>query len=175
MTLIHVFLSPSTNHDIYLYHLITCIPLNSRTDGIKLNIGGIDTDIGWNNTDTRGNDTDIGWNDTVFFIVITCIPLNRWNDTDIGWNDTEIGCDDTEIGWNDTVFFIVITCISLDRILGRGDTCDRNEKNSVIPPNISVTPSVKGDTCDGNEENCHPSQSQCYSIGREAYIQVMSI
>ena len=67
----------------------------------------------WNNTDIGGNGTDIGWNDTVFFIVITCIPLDRWNDTDIGGggNDTEIGWDDTEIGWNDTVFFIVITCI----------------------------------------------------------------
>ena len=50
---------------------------------------------------------------------------------------------------------------------------------SVIPPNISVIPSVEGDTCDNNKENCHPSQSQCYSICREvgAYIglQVMSI
>ena len=34
----------------------------------------------------RWNNTDIGWNDTVdsvVFIVITCIPLDRWNDTDI--------------------------------------------------------------------------------------------
>ena len=219
MTLIHVFLSPSTNHDIYISpdHLYPSEQLNRWNN----------TDIGWNDTVfffflnivitciplDRWNDTDIGWNDTVFFIVITRIPLDRWNDTDIGW-------DDTEIGWNDTVFFIVITCIPLDRWNDiyivipsvEGDTCDSDEENSVIlpnsnisvispnisvilpnisvvlpnisviPPNISVIPSVEGDTCYNinNEENCHPSQSQCYSICREAYIsdyslQVMSI
>ena len=186
MTLIHsvilyialmIFLSPSTNHDIIYIYIFFFISLFT----LDIHLYPSQQSNRWNNTDMGGNDTDIGWNNTVFFIVITCIPLDRWNDTDI-----------------------VIPSVE-------GDTCDSNEENSVIlpnisiippnisvippnisvippnisvvlhnisviPPNISVIPSVEGDTCDNNEENCHPSQSQCYSICREAYIlQVMSI
>ena len=137
MTLIHVFLSPSTNHDIYLYHLITCIPLNSRTDGITLILGGMTLILGGMtlfslllshvSPSTDGMTLILGGM-TLFSLLLSHVSPRQmeWH-----WYWVEWHC-----------FLYCFHMYPLDRW-------------NVIPPNISVIPSVERHTYRSCQYKCH--------------------
>ena len=126
MTLINtcVFLSPSTNHDIFISpdHLYPSQQSNRWNDtdigGMTLILGGMTLFsllLSHVSPSTDGMTLILGG--MTLFSLLTLILggmtliSHGWNDTDIGWNDTvffidtDIGWNDTDIGWNDTFLY----------------------------------------------------------------------